>query len=75
VLNVAEALEHPQFVARGMALVADGVTQYAPPVKLSGWDFSVERPAPSPGEHCDEILRQSGFGDEEIAMLRERRIV
>ncbi len=75
VLNVAEALEHPQFVARGMTVVADGVMQYAPPVKLSGWEFSVERPAPSPGEHGVEILRQAGYSDQEIAALRDNAIV
>ena len=75
VLNVAEALEHPQFVARGMSVVADGVTQYAPPVKLSGWEFFVERPAPSPGEHCIEILRQAGYSDQEITSLRDNSVV
>jgi alpha-methylacyl-CoA racemase len=43
ILNVAEALEHPQFVARRMAVQAHGVTQFAPPLKLSGWVFAVER--------------------------------
>jgi crotonobetainyl-CoA:carnitine CoA-transferase CaiB-like acyl-CoA transferase len=75
VLGVAEALVHPQFVARGMAISADGVTQYAPPIKLSGWAFSVERPAPSPGEHCVEILHEAGYSGEEIAWLRENVIV
>jgi len=75
VLDVAGALDHPQFVARGMALDADGVTQYAPPVKLSGWEFAVARPAPSPGEHSDEILREAGYDAAEIARLRKTAIV
>ncbi len=75
VLDVAEALEHPQFRARGMVLQADGLTQYAPPVKLSGWVFAVDRAAPSPGEHSEEILRESGFGEQEIAALQAASVI
>ena len=75
ILNVAEALEHPQFVARGMAVRADGVTQYAPPVKMSNWVFAVERPAPAPGEHGTEILREAGYRAEEIADLERRSVI
>ncbi|WP_300456757.1 CaiB/BaiF CoA-transferase family protein [Accumulibacter sp.] len=75
VLDVAEALAHPQFVARGMAVQADGCTQYAPPVKMSGWVFAVERAAPSAGEHSEEILRQGGFDENEITALREASII
>lgn len=75
VLTVAEALEHPQFIARGMTVSADGVTQYAPPVKLSGWVFAVERAAPSPGEHGEEILREAGLSDGEILVLRQASVI
>jgi len=75
VLGVAEALKHPQFRARAMAVDADGLTQYAPPVKLSGWVFAVERAAPAPGEHSDEILRESGFSEDEISALRAALIL
>jgi crotonobetainyl-CoA:carnitine CoA-transferase CaiB-like acyl-CoA transferase len=70
-LNVAEALQHPQFVARKMTVDADGVTQYAPPLKLSGWVFAVERNAPAPGEHGEEVLREYGFSESEIRSLQE----
>lgn len=75
VLSVAEALEHPHFVARRMAVQADGVTQFAPPLKLSGWVFAVERAAPSPGEHGTEVLRESGFSADEIRELQEASII
>lgn len=75
VLDAAEALAHPQFVARGMAVQADGVTQCAPPLKMSDWRFVVERAAPTPGEHGDEILREAGYAAAEIADLRKAAIV
>jgi crotonobetainyl-CoA:carnitine CoA-transferase CaiB-like acyl-CoA transferase len=75
VLNVAEALTHPQFVARGMAITVDGMTQYAPPVKLSEWVFSVDRLAPSPGEHSVEILHEAGFTDADIADLQQTAVI
>ena len=30
---------------------------------------TVERPAPALGEHTEEVLREAGFADEEIAAL------
>jgi len=68
-------VEHPQFVARGMTVEADGVTQYAPPMKLSGWIFAVERSAPSAGEHGEEILREAGFSGGEIHCLQQASII
>lgn len=75
VLTLEEALSHPQFRARGMALQADGMTQLAPPFRISGWDFTVERTAPAVGEHTDEVLAAIGYGADEIARLRQSRIV
>ena len=75
VLTLAEALQHPQFVSRGMSVEADGMTQLAPPFRMSGWTFSVERSAPAPGEHADAILAEAGYTPEEIERLRQSRIV
>ncbi|HPU80167.1 CaiB/BaiF CoA-transferase family protein [Accumulibacter sp.] len=75
VLGVGEALEHPQFVARAMAVHADGVMQYAPPLKLSGWVFAVDRVAPAPGEHSEELLREVGFTEDEIVTMRQTAII
>lgn len=75
VLDVSEALLHPQFAERGMSVLADGVTQLAPPIKLSGWQFEVERGAPAAGEHSAEILREVGYSEAEIASLRDEYVI
>jgi crotonobetainyl-CoA:carnitine CoA-transferase CaiB-like acyl-CoA transferase len=45
------------------------VRQLGVPVKLSRTPGAVEQPAPALGEHTEEVLRDSGFGDQEIDAL------
>ena len=72
VLRLNEALAHPQFRARGMVLEGgEGAPrQLGVPVKLSGHVPGPPRPAPQPGEHTDEVLREAGFQQAEIHALR-----
>ena len=42
---------------------------------LEGVSSDIRRPAPEPGEHTEEILRQFGLEDAEIARLREDGVV
>jgi formyl-CoA transferase len=44
-------------------------------VELSRTPWSVRTATPEPGEHTDEVLRSLGYGDAEIAGLRERKVV
>jgi alpha-methylacyl-CoA racemase len=72
VLRLDEALSHPHFQARGMVArtVPNAPAQLGPPVKMSGFQPDAPRPAPRAGEHTDEVLRQAGFSDQELAGLR-----
>lgn len=45
-----------------------------PPVRFSGADCALRRPAPRLGEHSREILREAGFADDKIADLFARKI-
>ena len=42
----------------------------ATPLWLDGVEKRTPAPAPTPGEHNEEVLRDIGFGEEEIAWLR-----
>jgi len=75
ILTVDEALENEQLRSRGMVIVKEGLTQLAPPVKFSEFEFEIARPAPGSGEHTDEVLREAGFRDAEIAALRRNAVI
>ena len=72
VLRVDEALAHPQFRARGMRVEgADAARpQLGCPFTMTGFVPGEPRPAPRPGEHSDEILREAGLDATAIAALR-----
>jgi crotonobetainyl-CoA:carnitine CoA-transferase CaiB-like acyl-CoA transferase len=71
VLRLDEAVEHPHFQARGMVVrAAHAPLQLGPPVKMSGFEPGTPSPAPRPGEHTDEVLREAGFKEPELAGLR-----
>jgi crotonobetainyl-CoA:carnitine CoA-transferase CaiB-like acyl-CoA transferase len=75
VLQIGEALDNEQLRARGMVVEADGLPQLAPPYKLSEYDFAIERSAPAPGQHSEEILREAGYDAAEIDRLRAQGII
>lgn len=75
VLSFEEAMTHPQLVARGMLRTVDGLAQFAPPLKISGWEFTVRRTAPKLGADGTALLRAAGYPDEEIACLRAQGVI
>ena len=70
VLSLEESLVDPQITARGMVVKADGLTQFAPPLKMSDHPFEIRRPAPAVGEHNQTLLEAAGYSPDEIAALR-----
>jgi crotonobetainyl-CoA:carnitine CoA-transferase CaiB-like acyl-CoA transferase len=76
VLRLEETLAHPQVQARGMVIQVPGADgqpqpQLACPVRMTGFDFRVERAAPAPGQHTDEVLQASGWTGADLRALRE----
>jgi crotonobetainyl-CoA:carnitine CoA-transferase CaiB-like acyl-CoA transferase len=72
--SIGEALAHPQTLARGM--VVDLVHAEAGPTKALGCPVhfsatptSIDRAAPTLGEHTREVLREYGYGDGDIDAL------
>ena len=45
------------------------------PVRLSATPGGIRHRAPTLGEHTDRILGELGYGSDEIAALRDKRVV
>ena len=69
ILSPEEALANEQVCARQMVLNVDGLTQFAPPLKMSGFEFSIRQQAPKAGEHNAAILVAAGYSADEIQRL------
>lgn len=70
VLSLGEAPVHPHNVARGTFTQVAGVVQPSPAPRFSATPSSIAGAAPAAGQHADEILRECGYGDVDIADLR-----
>ena len=80
VQTFAEVVADPHVQARDMLQTTtqvDGVDVdiVAPPLKFSRTPVRVRTPAPSLGQHNDEILRDLGIDDETIAAMREAGVI
>jgi len=75
VLAMDEALGNEQLRARGMIIEEGDFKQLALPLKFSEFEFAVEREAPAAGQHTDEILREAGYGEKDIAAMRKEGVI
>ena len=80
IYNLAQVYEDPHVRARDMVVelehpVAGPVRHIGIPVKLSDTPGRLTRPAPTLGQHTDEVLEWLGLEKPAIARLRESGIV
>jgi len=75
VLTLAEASEHPHNVARRTFVEVDGVVQPSAAPRFGRTPAAVgDLPGPA-GRHTTEVLREHGFGDEQIDALLHSGVV
>ncbi|TMA54522.1 MAG: CoA transferase, partial [Deltaproteobacteria bacterium] len=80
VATVGEMMRDPQVRHRGMVVeMADGHgvrrTTLGNPIKLSDTPAELRLPAPSLGQHTDEVLAGLGYSRSDVAALRERGVI
>ena len=80
VYNMEQAYNDPQVLSRDMIVeiehpVAGLIKNIGIPVKLSDTPGSIRRPAPSLGQHTDEILAQFGYTQQESGSYKASGIV
>ena len=80
VLHLEEALHDPQVVHRSMvAEFPDGakgkMSLLASPIKMSDTPPDIRRAPAKFGEHTEQVLRELGFGEEEIEALKTEGVV
>ncbi len=65
-IGAVQTVEHP---------VCGRMPTLSPPWKFSEPLTALRRPAPLRGQHADEILREHGYAQSEIATLRAQKVV
>jgi crotonobetainyl-CoA:carnitine CoA-transferase CaiB-like acyl-CoA transferase len=77
--TIDEIVRHPQLESRDVLQTID--SRYGP-MRLVGAGFrlahgspGLDREPPTLGEHTDEILREAGYGTEEIEQLRRDAVI
>jgi crotonobetainyl-CoA:carnitine CoA-transferase CaiB-like acyl-CoA transferase len=80
VLRLDEANGHPHAQSRGMVIQSEHPVhgrywQYAFPVKMSGFEFKVERQGATPGQDNEGVLAELGYSAAQIGDLRTTGVI
>jgi formyl-CoA transferase len=80
VRSLAEALRDPQTTINGMLVDApqpngDTLGTVGSPVHLSGHGFALRHTPPAIGQHGSDVLAELGYGQEEIATLKQAGVL
>lgn len=75
VLPMLDAASHPHVRARGTIVERDGVPQPAAAPRFSVTPNDPPGAPCVPGQHTDEVLREAGFGPDEVGALRAAGVV
>jgi crotonobetainyl-CoA:carnitine CoA-transferase CaiB-like acyl-CoA transferase len=80
IYRMDEVFEDPQVDHLGMAVpirhhARGDIRLIAQPLVMSRTPPRIETPIAEAGEHTDEVLAEAGFAADEIARLRDRKIV
>ena len=70
VLRWSEAIEHPHMKARGTYVEVAGVSQASPAPRFDRTPADVPAPPPAPGAQTEDVLRDLGYDDTQLAALR-----
>lgn len=78
--GIDDLIDHPHLKAVELFSSADHPTEgpirfIQPPTRFSATPARVRFHAPVLGQHSEEVLKEAGYSEQEIVMLRERRIV
>ncbi|MGI9250537.1 MAG: CaiB/BaiF CoA transferase family protein [Pseudohongiellaceae bacterium] len=71
VLDLAEVPEHPHNRARKTFVEVDNILQPAPAPRFSRTPGQIQSGAAMPGEHSEQVLRDWGITEDEIAELKQ----
>jgi formyl-CoA transferase len=72
--------EHPHLKAVGLferiAHPSEGaIVAVRPPTRFARTPAALRRPAPGLGEHNDEVMREAGYDDAQIARLKADHVL
>ena len=78
--TAVELVDDPQVEANGMVVeqvhpAAGPVRMLGPVLRPIGHEATSARPSPLLGEHVDELLKELGYADEEVAALRGAGVI